>query len=138
MNRNTGVNMGDGTVLKLFNWNYVFIILALQIIGLINLYSAAYSTEHLNRVFQSQAYWVFMGWLVFYMTCRLQYRFFLNHSALFYGFNLTALILVLIIGKRIYGSRRWLDLVFFQLSTLRNNEIFSYFIYGQLSGPSKT
>ena len=113
MNQSIDINTGKRSFLRFFNWNYVSIILALQIIGLINLYSAAYSTEHLNRVFQAQVYWILIGWLAFHLVCYLQYRAFLNHSALFYGLNLIALILVLFMGKRIYGSRRWLDLVFF-------------------------
>ncbi len=113
LNENIDINTRAWSVFKFFNWNYTLIILALQIIGLINLYSAAHSTEHLSRVFHAQVYWILIGWLVFYLVYRLQYQVFLNHAATLYGLNLMALILVLFVGKRIYGSRRWLDLVVF-------------------------
>ena len=124
MNKTIDINAKETSILRFFNWNHVLIILALQIIGLINLYSAAHSTEHLNQIFQSQIYWILIGWMIFYFIWRLQYRFFLNHSALFYGLNLAALVLVLIIGKQIYGARRWLDLVFFNYQPSETMKLF--------------
>ena len=123
MNQNI-INFREKSILKNFNWNYVSIILALQIIGLINLYSAAYSTEYLSRVFYAQIHWILIGWLAFYFIYRLRYQVFLKYSVIFYGLNLIALILVLFIGQRIYGSRRWLDLVFFNYQPSETMKVF--------------
>lgn len=101
------------TAFKRFDWNYAAIIFTIQIIGLINLYSAAYSTDHLSRIFYSQIIWIAIGWVAFIVVSNLDYRNFTKYSPLFYGVNLVALALVLVVGNRIYGSRRWLDLGFF-------------------------
>ena len=109
---------------KRFDWNYAFIILTLQIIGLINLYSAAYSTDHLARVFTAQTMWIPIGWLAFLIISRIDYKMIIKYSPILYGTNLIALILVLFIGKRIYGSRRWLDLFVFNYQPSESMKFF--------------
>lgn len=101
------------TILKRFNWDFASVILAIQIIGLFNLYSAAYSTDHLTGVFRSQVIWIAIGWVAFLIVSRIDYKNLIKYSPIFYWINLIALLLVLFIGKRIYGSRRWLDLLVF-------------------------
>ena len=103
----------ERTLLKRFDWNYIIVILSLQIIGLINLYSAAYSTNHLNRVFNSQLMWLPLAWFAFILAARINYKSILQYSAVIYGLNLGALMLVPFIGKRLYGARRWIDLFVF-------------------------
>jgi rod shape determining protein RodA len=100
----------ERSALKRFDWNFAAVILSLQVIGLVNLYSAAYSTDHLNRVFFAQLIWIPIGWVAFILVARLDYRSLLKKAPIFYGVNLFALVLVLIIGKQFYGARRWLDL----------------------------
>ena len=129
--------IGQRALLKRFDWNYAFIILALQMIGLINLYSAAHSTEHLSRVFRSQVHWILIGWLVFFIIYRLDYKNLLKYSALFYVLNLAALVLVLFVGKRIYGSRRWLDLVFFNYQPSETMKFFLILFMASYLGSHK-
>lgn len=110
--------------LKRFDWNYAFIIITLQIIGLVNLYSAAYSTDHLSRVFYSQINWIGIGWVAFLVMSKINFKTFIKYSPFFYWANLIALMLVLIIGKRIYGSRRWLDLAVFNYQPSESMKFF--------------
>ena len=65
MSLNLDLKIEERTSFKRFDWNYIIVILSLQIIGLINLYSAAYSTNHLNRVFFSQLMWMPIAWFAF-------------------------------------------------------------------------
>lgn len=99
--------------LKRFDWNLVMVIGFLQFVGLLNLYSAAYSTDHLTGVFRSQMIWIAIGWAAYLVVSKIDYKNLIKFSTLFYWFNLFALVLVLFIGKKIYGSRRWLDLAVF-------------------------
>ena len=110
--------------LKRFDWNYAFIIMTLQIIGLVNLYSAAYSTDHLTRVFYSQLNWIGVGWAAFIVMAKFNYKSIIKYSSIFYWLNLLALVLVLLIGKRIYGSRRWLDLAVFNYQPSESMKFF--------------
>lgn len=110
--------------LKKFNWDFALIILVLQIIGLINLYSAAYSTDHLTGVFRSQVAWISIGWFAFIVVSRIDYKNLIKFSPIFYWLNLIALVLVLLIGKKIYGSRRWLDLMVFNYQPSESMKFF--------------
>ncbi len=109
---------------KRFDWNLILCICFLQFVGLINLYSAAYSTDHLGRVFTSQLMWIPIGWVAYIVISRLDYKNIVKYSPYFYAINSIALVLVLLIGKRIYGSRRWLDLGFFNLQPSETMKFF--------------
>ena len=113
MSYSLGLKLEGRSVLKRFDWNFAAVILTLQVIGLVNLYSAAYSTTHLNRVFYSQLIWIPLGWMAFLFVSKIDYKTLLKNSPLFYWVNLGALVMVLLVGKRFYGARRWLDLGFF-------------------------
>ena len=113
MSLNLDLKIEERTSFKRFDWNYIIVILSLQIIGLINLYSAAYSTNHLNRVFFSQLMWMPIAWFAFLVMAKINYKTLLEYAGVIYALNLGALVLVLFIGKRLYGARRWIDLYFF-------------------------
>ena len=110
--------------LKRFDWNLASVIFGLHIIGIINLYSAAYSTDHLSGVFRSQLIWIALGWTAFLVMSKIDYRNFIKYSPLLYWSNVVALALVLLVGKRIYGSRRWLDLGFFNFQPSESMKFF--------------
>ena len=110
--------------LKRFNWDFALVIFFLQFVGLINLYSAAYSTDHLRGVFRSQLIWIAIGWMAFLVVSRINYKSLIKFSPIFYWLNLAALALVLVIGKRIYGSRRWLDLMVFNYQPSESMKFF--------------
>ena len=110
MSYSLDLKIQERSTLRRFDWNYAAVILTLQVIGLVNLYSAAHSTDHLSRVFRSQVIWLMIGWVAFLVVSKINYKNLIKFSAAFYCLNLAALGLVLVVGKRIYGSRRWLDL----------------------------
>jgi rod shape determining protein RodA len=124
INQSLDLTIEQSSPLKRFDWNFAAVIVTLQVIGLVNLYSAAYSTDHLSRVFYSQLMWIGMGWVGFIFISSINYRNLLKYSGLFYFVNVTALVLVLLIGKKIYGSRRWLDLGFFNLQPSETMKLF--------------
>ena len=130
-------NLKNLPAVRAMNWNYVLLIGALQMIGLANLYSAAQSTERLGHVFHAQFYWICIGWLFFYFIHRLRYQVFLRHSKTFYFINLVALIAVLLIGKQIYGSRRWLNLIFFNYQPSETMKVFLILFMADFLGRRK-
>lgn len=96
--------------------NLMFVMLALNVIGLINLYSATHGVNlgFQTNLFWQQIVWLFMGWSIFLGLTLLDYDFFRRSAFVFYGLNLLALALVLIMGRTSYGAQRWLDLGFFR------------------------
>lgn len=124
MSRTLDLRIEERSSLKKFDWNYAAVIFAIQVIGLINLYSAAHSTDHLDRVFYSQLMWIGLGWSAFLVFSNFNYKNLLKFSHIFYGLNLTALILVLVMGKNFYGARRWLDIGFMHYQPSETMKVF--------------
>ncbi len=101
--------------LRKFDFNFALVILALNVIGLINLYSATHganSTE-MNRLFISQLFWLGGGWSCYIISTFIDYKFFIRVAFIIYGINLLLLIAVKFFGKVALGAQRWLDLGFF-------------------------
>ncbi len=124
MSRTLDLKIEERSFLKRFDWNYAAVIFTLQVIGLINLYSAAHSTDHLDRVFYSQLMWIGMGWMAFLFFSNFNYKNLLKFSHIFFLINLSALVLVLLIGKRFYGARRWLDIGFMHFQPSETMKLF--------------
>ena len=96
--------------------NFIFVVIALNVIGLINLYSATHgltSTSN-ERLFYQQFLWLFAGWIVFLTSTLLDYNFWKRFGWIFYVVNILFLIAVMFVGKTVYGAQRWLDFGFFR------------------------
>ncbi len=100
--------------LKKFDLTFMSVILALNIVGVINVYSATHSDLINNKIFISQVFWVTGGWLVYFICTFIDYKFFVRISYFLYFINLGLLLLVQFIGKSFYGAQRWLDLKLFR------------------------
>ncbi len=105
----------ERTFLKKIDWNYALVILALNLIGLINLYSATHgvTTQSMNRLFFSQVFWLAKGWVIFFIMTFVNYQFFLRIAYFTYAVNLVFLVAVIFVGKVALGAQRWLDLGIF-------------------------
>ncbi|MCB0408118.1 MAG: rod shape-determining protein RodA [Bdellovibrionales bacterium] len=104
------------TFFNRIDWNFAFVIFALNVIGLINLYSATHGAQATgnSNLFWMQLLWLSVGWFVYFLVTLLDYKFFIRFAYVFYALNLIALLAVSIIGKSFYGAQRWLDLGFFR------------------------
>ncbi|MEM7646961.1 MAG: rod shape-determining protein RodA [Pseudomonadota bacterium] len=127
----------ERSAFKRFDWNFVAVIVTLHVIGLINLYSAAYSTDHLSRVFYAQMMWIPIGWVAFFIFWRINFKDLLKYSPYFYWLNILALLLVPLIGKRIYGARRWIDLGFFNYQPSETMKLFLVLYMGSFLAKNK-
>lgn len=96
------------------DWNLVFVILALNFIGLVNLFSATTKPGIglANSMFYSQIFWMSIGWIIFFVLTFLDYKIILRLAPVYYLFNLVALVLVLLVGHSSHKAQRWLDLGF--------------------------
>lgn len=99
-----------------FDYNLALVILALNVIGLINLYSAThglYSTDK-KDLFWLQLAWLAVGWSLYLGVTLVDYKIFVRISGFLYCLNLLALLAVDIFGHTTYGATRWLNLGFFR------------------------
>lgn len=106
----------ERTFFSRLDLNFALVIFALNLIGLINLYSATHGvhTTDTTRLFWMQIVWLSMGWTVYFAVTVLDYKFFLRSAYIFYALNLLALLAVMFYGRSFYGAQRWLDLGFFR------------------------
>jgi rod shape determining protein RodA len=104
------------TIFKRFELPFIIIVFALNIVGLINLYSASHGIHAtgLNRLFLAQLVWLIAGWILFLIITLVDYQFFVRSAYFLYGVNVLALIAVMAKGKTFYGAQRWIDLGFFR------------------------
>ncbi|KAB2923274.1 MAG: rod shape-determining protein RodA [Bacteroidetes bacterium] len=90
-----------------FDRTVFFSVLALACIGLLSIYSATFDAYD-GRDFYRQLLWAVIGLFSMLVTMLLPVRW-LQRSALPLFFaSLTLLMLVLVVGKRVYGSQSWL------------------------------
>lgn len=104
------------TLFNRVDWNFAFVIFALNVIGLINLYSATHGVHSSgnSNLFWMQIVWLTAGWGVYFVVTLIDYKFFIRFAYVFYALNLGALAAVMFFGKSFYGAQRWLDLGFFR------------------------
>lgn len=109
----TGLSVQERNFAKRVDWSFILYILALNFVGLINLYSATHGISgNYNRLFYGQLVWIAMGWVIFFTLTFVNYDLLRRLSLPFYIVNLFLLALVPFIGKSYYGAKRWLDLGF--------------------------
>lgn len=110
-----GLQVEERTLLKRIDWNFVIFILGLNVIGLINLYSAThgpYSTQ-VEPLFVNQILWLIVGWSVFFIVTLVDYQIFHRLAFFIYTINVSALVFVTFFGRVALGGQRWIDLGFF-------------------------
>ncbi|MDA3792845.1 MAG: FtsW/RodA/SpoVE family cell cycle protein [Elusimicrobia bacterium] len=95
-------------------------ILLLSVINIVMVASATVQNAGLSGFWMKQIFAVIVGLLVMWGIRNISYELFLELSPVFYALSVILLVTVLIIGKDVYGSRRWLNLGFlnFQPSEL--------------------
>ncbi|MFH1950134.1 MAG: rod shape-determining protein RodA [Pseudomonadota bacterium] len=114
--------MLDRRLIQNFDWVLLLLLLFQAGISLLNLYSATYPIRDLggSEIYLKQIYWFLIGFTVFLLMTTVNYYVLERLAYPVYFFTIVLLILVLIVGKVMSGSQRWLSLgaVSFQPSEL--------------------
>ncbi|UOF01662.1 rod shape-determining protein RodA [Bdellovibrio reynosensis] len=112
----TSLHVEERTLFKKLDINLIIVILALNVIGLINLYSATHgpTTVDVASLFISQIMWLVVGWTVFLVMTLLDYSVVSRIAIIIYVLNLGAILYVTFFGKVALGAQRWIDLGFFR------------------------
>jgi len=95
------------------DWPLLLTVVALALIGLLNLRSASLMTDATAHV--SQLVWFVLGGVLCALVTAVDYRVFDRLAWLFYGGVVFLLLLVLVVGKEVNGARRWISLWAFTL-----------------------
>lgn len=90
------LHVEERTLFKRLDLNLILVILALNVIGLINLYSATHgpNTKDVASLFISQIMWLGVGWTVFFVCTVIDYIIVHRIALVIYILNLMAIIYV--------------------------------------------
>jgi rod shape determining protein RodA len=112
--------MFDRRLVQNFDWVLLVMVLCIVSTALVNLYSAGYNRGEGTPLYIKQIYWLAVGLSLMLMTLFYDYRYLEKLSYPVYIFSILLLLAVMVAGKMVYGSRRWLALgpIAFQPSEL--------------------
>ncbi len=117
----------DRRTIAQFDWGLLGAVLAICLVGLINLYSAGYDSETTYRLFPwlpidmhshafgRQLFFLGLGFVVMIVTLSVPSQTLHRYAYLFFGVCVALLVAVLLFGVVVNGSRRWLSLGGFNL-----------------------
>jgi rod shape determining protein RodA len=103
--------------LRGLDWPLLVISLVICAMGVLQIYSATHGTVWADAWWK-QALWVLAGLLLLWIAASIDYHTLLGQAFVFYFLSIATLILVLLVGKQVFGSRRWIGLgaIHFQVS----------------------
>lgn len=103
--------------LKSLDWAFMLTVMALMGVGLAFIYSASSRSEGtvLTALTQRQLQWILVGWVLFALVVIADYRRIGESAWAAYLVGLVLLVLVLFMGKKVYGAVRWLNLFGIQI-----------------------
>ncbi len=95
------------------DWVLVIALCLIMSLGIINLYSASIVAH--SPFYIKQAIWYSLGMILMFIIYFVDYRSLAHYTNVAYWSCVSSLILVLLLGRVAGGSKRWLDLGFFNL-----------------------
>ncbi len=105
--------MRDGSLLgrarEHFDWTLFLVAALLAVVGVVNLYSAtSVARASLADIYVQQVYWLVTGGILATVVAAIDYRHYERLGYALYGVGIVLLLLVLILGRDIRGSSRWI------------------------------
>lgn len=108
--------MIDRRLLLNIDWMLAGLVLAICLLGILNIYSASSSYQIVGSPFYvKQFYWMTFGFTLSLVLCTVDYHLLEDLSFWLYGLILLLLVAVLIFGRRSMGATRWLNLGLFNV-----------------------
>ncbi len=95
--------------LRDLDWGLIALALLLCALGVLQIYSATHGTEF-RDAWWKQVIWVGVGIGILLLVAGVDYHHLLDKVPWFYGLSLVTLVAVLLVGERIFGSKRWIPL----------------------------
>ncbi len=106
--------MMDRRLIENFDWALMLVLFGIVGAGLLALYSALYPQIQANpshNLFVKQVMWLGVGLVVLLSSLTVEYQRLKSLNLWFYLSCLVLLVIVLVVGKEVNGSKRWLNIL---------------------------
>jgi rod shape determining protein RodA len=103
----------DRRLFQNFDWSFLALAFVLIAVGVINLYSATAQAEAGTPIYLKQIYWTVLGIFFLLIVLFFDYHLLLPVAYPLYWISIFLLIGVLVFGRAISGSQRWLTVASF-------------------------
>ncbi|HNS55940.1 MAG TPA: rod shape-determining protein RodA [Smithellaceae bacterium] len=101
----------DRRIFQCFDWILLALVLSICAIGIINIYSAAYSFDEIQVPhYLRQIQWVLLGSFFMVVVFLVDYRIINEVAYVIYGLSVALLLVVFLYGYTTHGSQRWISL----------------------------
>ena len=112
--------MRRGHIISNLDWLTIMIFLVMVVLGWVNIFSAVYSIQNpnifdLDQRSGKQLLWIMAALLIAFVVILIDFRFYEFFGYLIYGGAVLSLLLVLIAGREINGSKSWFVIGNFQI-----------------------
>lgn len=103
------------------DWISVSLYFLLVLLGWFNIYAAVYDEEAAKSIFDlsinsgKQLLWIGTSILIIIAIMNLDYKFYDSFSFIFYGVIVLLLIIVLVFGREVAGSKSWFEIGSFRI-----------------------
>lgn len=108
------------SIFKDIDWMLIGTYFTLIFIGWISVYAAVYNPEHhsildMSQLYGKQALWMLTSLVLIFLILMVDMKFFTSFAYIIYGAILLLLVVVLIMGKEVAGSKSWIQIGSFAL-----------------------
>jgi rod shape determining protein RodA len=101
----------DRRIFQCFDWTLLALVLSICVIGIINIYSAVFSSSEIQIPhYLKQIQWVLLGLVFMIIVFLIDYRIINEGAYVIYGLSVALLVIVLLYGYTTHGSQRWISL----------------------------
>ncbi len=87
-------------------------VLLLSVVGFFVIFSATVHNGEVSQLWKKQMFWFGIALITMWIFSRIDYRFWMEASYIFYWVSIVSLVAVLFIGDQTNGARRWIKLGF--------------------------
>jgi rod shape determining protein RodA len=92
------------------DWPLILISIAICALGILQIFSATLGTAS-QSAWWKQIVWLAIGMVVMWVMTRIDYHTFLGQLPLLYGISIFFLLLTPLVGRMVWGSKRWIPIV---------------------------
>ncbi len=95
---------------KSMDWILISEVFALSVIGFLVVLSATYHNADISQLWKKQLFWFSISMFGMWVFSKVDYRFWIEASYIFYWIAIISLLAVFVIGDETNGAKRWIKL----------------------------